>query len=218
MRAFSLIELLVVVGTISLLMAVMMPVVSRAREQAMVVAVNAELYGISTALEAYALDNCNRYPPTRADCNPWARQHAYALPEELVDESYLPGGSAGRVRYAKVEDKFNRGRTYKYVAVGPKYDYLGSPFGRQRLYVPAGFPNFEGEQLIMHDDPVTSPVTWVLFSAGPRCDQQLFDTGSFPLREGFPVAKRFWYDSKRRHGILTRLRLQRGFHIGSFSR
>lgn len=215
-RAFALVELLVVVGVISLLMAILMPVLGRAREQATIVAVNAELYGIAMALESYGLDNSNRYPPTRADCNPWALEHAYALPEELVDESYLPGGQIGRIRYAQVEDKFNRGHTYKYIAVGAKYDFLGTPFGRQRLYVPAGFPSSEADNLLMYNDPIDSPVTWVLFSVGPRANQEMLETGNFPLTQGFPVAKWFWYSPEERCGILTRLRLKRGQHVGSF--
>ena len=215
-RGFTLIELLVVMAIISLLMAILIPVVSRVRERALVVAVNGELYGIAIALEAYYGDNDNRYPPTRADCNPWARRHAYALPQELVDQTYLPGGEIGRVRFAKIEDKFNKGCAYKYIGVGPKYDYLGAPFGDQFLYVPGGFPDCEREELVRYGDPRTSPVTWVLFSLGPRYDTQSLEIGDFPLREGFPVSRRFWYTRQVRDGILTRVRLRKGRHIGSF--
>lgn len=186
-RAFALVELLVVVGVISLLMAILMPVLGRAREQATIVAVNAELYGIAMALESYGLDNSNRYPPTRADCNPWALEDAYALPEELVDESYLPGGQIGRIRYAQVEDKFNRGRTYKYIAVGARYNFLGTPFGRQHLYVPAGFPSSEADNLLMYNDPIDSPVTWVLFSVGPRITRRCLKQGTSLLHKASPL-------------------------------
>jgi prepilin-type N-terminal cleavage/methylation domain-containing protein len=215
-RGFTLIELLVVIAVICLLMAILIPAVSRAREQALVVAVNSELYGIAIALEAYYGDNDNRYPPTRADCNPWARRHAYAIPQELVDQTYLPGGEIGVVRFAKIEDKFNKGCAYKYIAVGPKYDYLGAPFGNQFLYIPEGFPHCEREELVRYNDARTSPVTWVLFSVGPRYDIQSLETRDFPLRAGFPVSRQFWYSPKTREGILTRVRLKKGRHIGSF--
>ena len=217
-RGFTLIELLVVVAIISMLMAISMPVLYQAREQAKMVVVNGELRGIGLALEAYAMENEDLYPPTRADCNPWAREHAYALPQELVDSGYLPKGEIGRVRFAKIEDKYNEGRAYKYIAVGPKYDYLGAPFGNQHLYIAEGFSSCEGENLIKYNDFETSPVTWVLFSLGPRYNKQSLEEKDFPLKEGFPVSKRFWYSPKTGEGILTRMRLISGKHIGSFEK
>lgn len=215
-RGFTLIELLVVVVIISLLIAILLPLLSRAREQASVVVVNTELYGIGIALESYFMNNEDKYPPTRADCNPWAREHAYALPQELVDQSYLPKGEIGKVRFAKIEDKFNKKCAYKYIAVGPKYDYLGAPFGNQHLYIPECFPYCEKESLIKYYEPKNSPVTWVLFSVGPKCDRQKVEQGNFPLKEGFPVSKHFWYSPKERKGVITRMRLKRGKYIGSF--
>jgi prepilin-type N-terminal cleavage/methylation domain-containing protein len=215
-RAFTLIELLIVITIISLLAAILMPALSRAREQAKIMAVNSELYGISIALESYSMDNDYKYPPTRADCNPWARKHAYALPQELVDQSYLPNGEVDKVRFAEIEDKFNKGCTYKYIAVGPKYDYLGAPFGNQHLYIPDSFPDRENQDLVKYTDVRESPVTWVLFSLGPRYDKENLETADFPLKEGFPVSRQFWYSSKIGKGILTRMRLKGSQHIGSF--
>jgi len=215
-RAFTIIEMLVVTAIISLLMAILMPVLSRTREQAMVVVVNSELYGIAIALESYVMNNENKYPPTRADCNLWARKHAYALPQELVDQGYLPKGEIGRVRFAKIEDKFNKGCAYKYIAVGLKYDYSGTPFGNQHLYIPEGFPSSEKERLVKYTDVRMSPVTWVLFSIGPKYDEQSLEETNFPLDEGFPVSRQFWYAPEERKGILTRIRLKKGQHTGTF--
>ena len=133
----------------------------------------------------------------------------------MVDQGYLPKGEIGKVRFAKIEDKFNKGCAYKYIAVGPKYDYMGSPFGNQHLYIPDGFPDFE-EELVKHTDFRISPVTWVLFSAGPKCDKQRVEQGNFQLTKGFPVSRQFWYSPKTRKGILTRIRLRKGRHIGTF--
>ena len=217
-RGFSLIELLVVIAIIALLMGILTPVLGRAREMVKIVVVNGELYGIGVALEAYAMDNENRYPPTRVDCNPWARKHAYALPQELVGQGYLPKGEIGKVRFARIEDRFNKGCAYKYIAVGPKYDYLGAPFGNQHLYIPDGFPGCEKENLIKYKDFRISPVTWVLFSLGPEYDRQDVEKWQFPLRKGFPVSKQFWYSANSRKGIITRMRLKKGQHIGVFER
>jgi prepilin-type N-terminal cleavage/methylation domain-containing protein len=216
-RGFTILELLIVTAIISLLMAIMMPVLSKVREQAKVVVVNGELYGIGVALESYAMDNENKYPPSRVDCNPEARKHAYALPQELVDRGYLPkGGEIGRVSWTKIEDKFNKGCTYKYIAVGPKYDFFGVRFINQYLKVPEGFPDQEGGDLIKYDDPKKSLVTWVLFSVGPRCNKQRVEQGNFPLIEGYPVSREFWYSPETRKGAITRMRLKKGYHIGSF--
>jgi prepilin-type N-terminal cleavage/methylation domain-containing protein len=215
-RGFTLIEVLVVIAIISLLMAILMPALSRVRQQAKIIVANGELYGIGIALESYYIDHNNRYPPTRADCNPWARKHAYALPQELVDQSYLPKGQASNVRFAKIEDEFNKDCTYKYIAVGPKYDYQGAPFGNQHLYIPQGFPSNEQEDLVKYTDSKESPVTWVLFSLGPRYDKSSLEERDFPLKEGFPVSKRFWYSPDSGKGILTRMRLKQSRHIGTF--
>ena len=215
-RGFTLIELLVVIAIIALLMGILTPVLGRTREMAKILVVNGELYGIGVALEAYAMDNHDKYPPTRADCNPWARKHAYALPQELVDQGYLPKGEIGKVRFARIEDRFNKGCAYKYIAVGPRYDYLGTPFGDQPLYIPDGFPDREKENLIKYKNFRTSPVTWVLFSLGPKCDKQSVEQGNFPLTKGFPVSRQFWYSAKTRKGIITRMRLRKGQHIGLF--
>ena len=52
-RGFTLTELLVVISIIGLLMGMLLPAVSRAREQAKVTVVNAELRQIGIALDMY---------------------------------------------------------------------------------------------------------------------------------------------------------------------
>jgi len=87
-RAFTLIELLVVIAIIALLMGILTPALSLARERAKIVVVNSELYGIGIAIEAYAMDNGNKYPPTREDCI--EGEHHHQLPKELAKQGYLP--------------------------------------------------------------------------------------------------------------------------------
>jgi len=217
-RAFTLIELLVVIGIISMLMAILLPSLGRAQEQAKIVVVNAELYGISVALEAYATNNHGKYPPTRTECSPDAREHAYALPQELIDKGYFSkGGEMGNIQWAKIEDRFYPGHTYKYIAVGPMYDFYGTPLSNQALYVPDGYPyQLSGEDLKRYKDPAKAPVTWAIFSIGPKYDIDMLEQGNFPVKSGFPLLKKFWYSPQTRKGILTRIRTKKARHLGTF--
>lgn len=211
-RGFTLIELLTVAGLIALLLAVLLPALTAAKQRSKIVTVNVELNQIGLALEAYGLDHKGNYPPTRADCNQETRKHWWALPPELADLNYLAKGSEGLAVFSDIEDKFNRGCTYKYVAVGKRLDFSGTPT-KQRLMVPQGFPNNSPSpaKYITYSDPVTSPVTWCLFSVGPKFDE------NDSIQDGFPVDTKFWYQPKKQRGIITRLRLKNGSHLGTFS-
>ena len=209
-RGFSLIELLVVISIISLLMAVMMPALSRAREQAKIVAVNAELRQIGLALEMYMDDNNAKHPPTRTDCSMGWEDHQ--LPPELVDGRYLPAPRGGGMS-AGMEDRFNHGHTYKYWAVGELYQnnqYIKDK--PSRLWVPYGFPNRDSDDGEWQTDPQESPVTWVVFSHGPRFHWWTMK------QDKYPVPKRVWYKPETRSGVIVRMRLKKGRHTGSFER
>lgn len=216
-KAFTLIELLVVVGLIAALLAIVTPSLRRARVQAQIVAVNSDLYQVGLALEMYMNDNRGKHPPTRRDCGMgW---DDFQLPPELVQSGYLPAPEQGSLMSARFEDRFNPGVTYKYAAVGPYFqngDFM--PDMRAALYVPLGFPADSGqpEDDVRHDDPDTSPVIWAIYSMGPNANRAEHHEWEMLNELNGPVAKRAWYTPEKQRGLLVRVRMRSGRHIGSF--
>jgi len=210
-RGFTLIELLVVISIIALLMGILLPVMGRARLQAKVVAVNAELREFGMALEAYSFDNEDKYPPTRVDC--MLGGHFYQLPVELVESGYLPAPPSDTFMAAGIEDRFNRGYTYKYRSVGELiYNRTIIMQDGSYLWIPDGFPDNEKEEGDTYYNPKDSPVSWVVYSEGPK-----FELNN--MKElNYPVPKQTWYDPKTGTGVIVRMRLKKGRQIGSFEK
>jgi hypothetical protein len=201
----------VVTAIIALLLGILLPVIGRARLQAKVLTVNAELRDIGMALEAYSLDNNDKYPPTRVDC--MLGGHFYQLPCELVESKYLPAPSERTFMAAGIEDRFNRGYTYKYRSVGTMiYNRTVVMKNGAFLWIPDGFPDNEKEEGHDYADARDSPVSWVLYSEGPRFDLDR-------MKElNYPVPTNTWYDPKTREGVIVRMRLKNGTQIGSFEK
>lgn len=208
-RAFTLIELLVVIAIVASLLGVLLPVTSRARLQAKVLAVNAELRDIALALEAYSYDHADRYPPTRVDC--MLGEHFYQLPRELTECGYLPKPGPDSFMAAGIEDRFNRGYTYKYRSVGTLiYNRTYVVEEGAWLYVPDSFPDSEQPEGQTYSNPLRSPVTWVLYSQGPGFDDAR-------MREmQYPVPRATWFNPQTGSGVIVRMRLRNGNQIGSF--
>jgi prepilin-type N-terminal cleavage/methylation domain-containing protein len=208
-RAFTLIELLVVIAIIALLLAILLPATGRARTQAKVLTVNAELRDIGLGLEAYSFDHEGRCPPERVDC--MLGGHFFQLPCELVEAGYLPAPSPGSFMAAHLEDRFNRGYTYKYRTAGTLiYNRTTVVEGGACLWVPDGFPDHEQEEGRTYSRLKESPVSWVLYSEGPRFDLE-------HMKEmNYPVPRQTWYDPGRGRGVIVRMRLKTGHQIGSF--
>jgi len=208
-RAFSMIELLVVTAIISLVLGILLPVTGRARTQAKVLVVNAELKDIGLALEAYSLDHEGQYPPTRVDCQ--LGDHFYQLPLELAECRYLPAPPAGSDMAVGVEDRFNRGYTYKYRSVGTLvYNRTVTVEEGAYLWVPEGFPDNEQGEGQTYSNLQDSPVSWVLYSQGPR-----FDLAAMK-EQCYPVPRTTWFDPGTNQGVIVRMRLKNGRQIGSF--
>jgi len=208
-RAFTLIESLAVIAIVALLIGILMPVLARARIQAKIVVVNAELREIGLALEMYMADNNNKHPPTRANC--MLIDNYNQLPKELVKGRYLPAPRGGPWQGAGMEDRFNRGFSYKYTAVGDLIVNLNT-IKKNRLWVPDGFPNRDSvEDGKWYKSIGKSPVTWVIYSIGPEFDKYKMK------KMHYPVPKETWYNPKKRSGVIVRIRLKKwGRQIGSF--
>jgi prepilin-type N-terminal cleavage/methylation domain-containing protein len=209
--AFTLIEMLVVISIIALLMGILLPVMGQARLQAKVVVVNTELREIGMALEAYSFDNDDKYPPTRVDC--MLGGHFYQLPVELVESGYLPEPGSDTFMASRIEDRFNRGYTYKYRSVGELiYNRTFVVKDGAYLWVPDGFPDNEKEEGDTYDNLKDSPVSWVLYSEGPK-----FDLNRMKELK-YPVPKQTWYSLETHDGVIVRMRLKSGLQIGSFEK
>ncbi|MDY0356298.1 MAG: prepilin-type N-terminal cleavage/methylation domain-containing protein [Sedimentisphaerales bacterium] len=210
-RAFTLIEVLVVVAVVASLMGILLPVTGRARLQAKVLTVNAELRDIGLALEAYSFDHDEKYPPTRVDC--MLGEHYYQLPLELTQAGYLPAPPPETFLSTGIEDRFNRGYTYKYRSVGTLiYNRTTVVEEGAYLWVPDGFADNEQADGQTYSNLKTSPVSWVLYSQGPNFDDARM------RKLDYPVPRATWFDSQTGRGVITRLRLRNGHQTGSFER
>ncbi len=218
-------------------MGILIPSLSRAREQAKIVVVNIELRQISLALDSYFEDN-QEYPPTQEDCISGSlNDHLYQLPKALVTGEYLPSTPKTEAMSTIMEDRYNRGHTYKYKSVGEvikdrnKIDkYIWA-----ELWIPDGFPLSssiapeegrwrpdEDECKLYEGDhssfPLVSPVSWVVFSLGPDFSEEWLEgkLGEGKDSKRYPVPKELWYTPEQRRGFIVRMRLKSGTEIGSF--
>jgi len=93
---FSLSELLVVMATISTLMAIMLPSLGRAREQARRVTCASNLRQLGFGLQMYAIDNDGWYPAEQLCGNPQSILTGSLFPEYLANRDifYCPSAAA----------------------------------------------------------------------------------------------------------------------------
>ncbi len=83
-RGFSLLELLVVISLIFLLMAILMPVLDRARYRARLLCSQNNIRQIAIAVNVYAANNDNSYPVSIATNGSDARHLSWTMPTRLV--------------------------------------------------------------------------------------------------------------------------------------
>ncbi|MEN6384163.1 MAG: prepilin-type N-terminal cleavage/methylation domain-containing protein [Phycisphaerales bacterium] len=216
LKGFSLVELLVVIAIIAILLSIMIPSLSRARQQARIVVVNHELNQIGLALEAYEFSN-HDWPMVRPDCGNGA-ENMYSLPPELIKGGYLPGHKKGLLLYNDIEDKFYKGHSYRYLTVGPTINAYGKATSlKMPLLIPLSYPSGTCSELKEYSEKKDSPIKWIVFSVGPNYDFKNISRG-FPFDKGFPSVKDFWYTPQTKKGLLLRIKLKNDQHIGTFQK
>lgn len=194
--AFTLLELLVVIATIGILAALLLPALARAKEKAKVTRVHCELCNISLALDMYSGDYAGKVPPVRVNCNTDLSSHWCELPVELANEHYLPHGNQGGLE-ADFQDVFDPGHTYKFAAPGPQL-LNGAAAGSYSLWVPTNAPSDMSGGGNYFTDPKISPVRWVVWSLGPKpaCPKSLGACA--------PLSSDDWYRRTGDSGVIVR--------------
>ncbi len=181
-RAFTLIELLIVVAIIAILAAVAVPNLLEAQTRSKVARARADMRLLAVALEAYRVDHA-AYPPATTFCASMMdsiEAHNEAPPALTTPISYLS---------ARPLDVFNGNQRYKYIAPG-----LGWANDTQTIlaiWVPRNFPAAEeSAQMVPYFSQSQSPVRWGLWSVGPAGPLSVFESDAAQL----PVPRRTWYD------------------------
>ncbi len=87
-NGFTLIELLVVVAIIAVLVAILLPALSRARESARLITCGSNLHQIGLAVQQYALD-WNDYPPEAWTGDWWWSGNGKTWSRTLIEKNYL---------------------------------------------------------------------------------------------------------------------------------
>jgi len=192
-RGFTLLELLIVVAVISMLAALLLPVLRAARIRAKVTRAHADLRSIATAIESYRLDH-ESYPPARSFCAGGGMKvdDYNESPAELLSCGYLG---------TFPEDIFNRTRAYKYIT--PGLGYANGVLTSLGIWVPEKYPADDGND-IRYFSVKDSPVKWAIWSVGPSGPKKFWESEMLH----YPVPRRHWYDFKNgpeSEGIIVHL-------------
>ncbi len=241
-RGFTLIELLVVVAIIAMLIAILVPSLSRARLKAKVTKAHAELRGIGIALHQYH-DDYRDYPLAQSYCagESQSMDQYFELPAELFSAGFLSGrmDTDDGHTYTRFRDPFDpNGNSYKYMKPGTGWGN-NHQMTRYQIWVPENFPDDDGEDVhypTYKPNPAPnpkpweryivdeeSPVAYTLWSCGPGgpIDWLAFQESQMAgdaedERSHLPVPSRNWYPNVGPDGesILCHLVTSKHYRLG----
>lgn len=201
-KAFTLIELLIVVAIIAILAAIAVPNFLEAQTRSKVSRVKADVRSISTAIEAYVVDN-NHYP--------------FDYAEDVLYPYYLGVGITTPVAYMT-----NAARMYDVFAVNPRQGTQNNPnsilfryryraFTEKHLLTPPGPFNIPGCDPASVGSMAAKQVfgAWFIVSKGPDGRLNLPQTPSL-FADGNNATDWFWQLYDPTNGTISRGDVIRG--------
>ena len=93
-RAFTLVELLVVIGIIAILLGILLPTITGARRQAAVVQCSSNMKQVATSMLMYIQDNKGKFPPCQVRAGGPGLPNGFWFATELVRLNYIKAPNA----------------------------------------------------------------------------------------------------------------------------